>query len=176
MGALSQTIGVVKHLDDCRNYNLLDLSVGGSYAPGEPRCRIEEPALYEPLGCACGLSAAQAACDPKDSFGGHVGDGVVDPPGGGDFSCLYGPLRGEDDLRRHGKGLIISSQRRRVGAFPQGAGSLRAWEPEGLGAWGPERLRALPKGTRAGSPVGVDTKSLFCFFRRGREYRHVGVD
>lgn len=95
MRAFSQTIGVVKHLDDCRNYNLLDLSVRGGYAPGESALGVEQPALYEPLSCACGLPAPEAACDPEDTLGGHVGDGVIDPPGGGNLPGLYGALGGE---------------------------------------------------------------------------------
>ena len=93
-----QAIGVMKDLDDCRNYYLLDLSVRGGHAPGEPRIYIEKPALDEPLGCACGLSAAQAAGDPKDSFGGHIGDAVIDPPGGGDLSGFYRAIRRQEDL------------------------------------------------------------------------------
>ena len=105
VGTLPKTIGVVKHLNHGGDYDLLYLSVGGSYAPGEPRCRIEQPALYEPLSRPCGLSAAEAASDPEDTLWRHVGDGVIDPPGGGNLSGLYRPLGGENDLWAHGEGL-----------------------------------------------------------------------
>lgn len=98
VGPLAEAIGVMKDLDDCRNYYLLDLSVCGGHAPGEATVGVQEPALYKPLGCACGLSAAQAACDPKDSFGGHIGDAVIDPPGGGDLSGFYRAIRRQEDL------------------------------------------------------------------------------
>ncbi len=92
MSTLPKTIGVLKYLNYCGNYYLLNLSVGGSYAPGELRFGVEKPSLYEPLGRPRGLSAAETARDPEDTLWGHIGDAVIDPPGGRDVPCFNGAL------------------------------------------------------------------------------------
>ena len=92
VSTLSEAIGILKYLNYCGDYYLLNLSVGGSYAPGEPRLGVQQPSFYEPLSRPRGLTRPQAACNPEDPFGGEVGDSVIDPPRGRDVPCFNGAL------------------------------------------------------------------------------------
>lgn len=98
MGPFPKAVNVKEDLDHCRNYDLLDLSIGGGYAPGEAGVAVEEPPVDEPVGRPRGLPGPKASCDPEDALGAKVVDSVIDPPRGADIAGLYRPLRGEDYL------------------------------------------------------------------------------
>lgn len=98
VGTLSEAVDIIKNLDDCRNYYLLDLSVRGGYAPTKAALRVEEPPVYEPVGRSRGLPGPKAPGDPEDALRREVRNTVIDPPGCHYLPLFHGALGGLYDL------------------------------------------------------------------------------
>lgn len=108
---LPQAVNVVKDLDDCRDDNLLDLSVRGGYAPREATLGVQEPSVDEPVGSSCGLAGPKASRDPEDALRREVRNTVIDPPGGHYLPLFYGALGGLYDLLGHEGGCSIEGEK-----------------------------------------------------------------